>query len=289
MPDSPLIPKPSFDTSPAGEPAHDARFIAEKLGEAAAVVVALAAIARFAPHPVARGVGIGLLGYEERSTALTAGRVLVPGELHALNFGPSPLGYVDSRVFGLEKNFYLPATSSRLIPRQLDAIGFGLPEQRAADARRQEQIIAGQDRRIAGIVAGATNLELQAIIESGLPFGQRARFAAGREVRPDALVDAARVELVNRRATDPTQLTPLVAGLANSVGAFNAETASFLQEVAGIGRELDEEEIRINPFLRLSGGSGLDLESLPVNNLQAEAAKNSGPPMKFVQAARTDP
>jgi len=50
------------------------------------------------------------------------------------NFAPAPFGYTDPAAVRLPPNFFLPAGATNFIPAQLDALGFGLPEQRREDA-----------------------------------------------------------------------------------------------------------------------------------------------------------
>jgi hypothetical protein len=63
-------------------------------------------------------------------------------EATAGNFLPSPLGFLDPTSVGVPRNWYLPAGSTEFIPRVADRVGLGLPEQRAEDMLRREQLDA---------------------------------------------------------------------------------------------------------------------------------------------------
>ena len=121
-----------FNLAPQGSIIQDPQR-REKFGRAAehvgVMTAELAAVTRALPGMVGRAFGMAISGVEKEPET---GKVNV-GQGTAANFAPSPLGLLDPTAIGLSRNFYLPGGSSRFIPSEVDRLGLGLPEQRAAD------------------------------------------------------------------------------------------------------------------------------------------------------------
>ena len=128
------------------------------------------------------------------------------------NFAPAPFGYTSTSVTGLKPNFYLPAGSSSFIPAQLDALGFGLPEQRQADAAAAAERlrIAHEEAAVLGRSAWADYLT-----SNEPPQPQPNRFRLAEDIVP----------------TEPLPpVPPVIRGILD-IAALSAGAATGLQPV----------------------------------------------------------
>lgn len=169
---------------------------AKALGTAAGV----GAIAKIVPHQA--GVQLAKLGAGLEKSPTTG--KLKAGPLFLTNLLPVPFGFVDPTIFGLERNYYLPAGSSLLIPRFVDRFGLGTREQRAADEAaaelaRRERFTRAQERlqrfdsdRVREIAAGRPTQEEHRLFSEVYSVDRETLVAAAQRVTGQStdLVDA---------------------------------------------------------------------------------------------------
>lgn len=227
------------------------------------------------------------LAYEAAGLKPTHGGLLPRGLGYAAPtyFFPQPIGFADPAAYGLHHDFLFGITYDRvalqfLAPEELDRRLAAARETPHAPVRpRQIRSRADVGAFDVPFLIGSGQLDYLSP-EGPRPQGQPAEFS-------DLLQQAAR-SLVTSGMIEFSLPSPLPTA-SGAVGELRAAHQSNLLDLIAAGRALDEEEIRINPFLRVGGGSPLPLETLPVNNLQADAARDAQPPMRDVLAARTDP
>jgi hypothetical protein len=129
-----------FNLAPQGsvlqDPARRAR-----LGSASESVVKLtvelALVNEFVPGKAGQIFGKLVSGVEKDPATGKVGPTAATGA----NFLPSPLGFLDPTTVGVKRNFYLPSGSTDFIPGAADRLGLGIPEQRAEDTARSNQMM----------------------------------------------------------------------------------------------------------------------------------------------------
>ena len=130
-----------------------------------------------------------------------------------MNFAPQPFGFLDPTAVGLQRNFYLPAGSTSLVPKQLDRIGFGLPEQRAEDEARRARLAAAAvlsaNKKLAETLAGESVETLQDLAAGRGGFSRAGVLFATSEVPFNDLQAGAAAQLVLINTPEPQ--TPLPA------------------------------------------------------------------------------
>lgn len=205
MPDKeppPLIPPGSVVADPVRR---------NRLGEEAAgvvgIVATLAAVQKAIPGPAGKLFGVFFTGLEKSPET---GK-LNTGKGTLLNFAPSPLGYMNPEVFGLERNFYLPPGSTEFIPPIADRMGLGLRQQRIEDELRRQQL--DQQAALSRAAGAARVLE-------GESQGTLEDLAAGRGglTRAGVLIATSGVPAADLQAAASSQLgrpaTPLAVAAA---------------------------------------------------------------------------
>lgn len=295
-----------FQSAPPGsvlaDPARREKLFAA-VGSVVELTVSLTIGQRFVPEALQKTFAILVSGVEKQPGT---GRLPI-GKVPGGNFLPSPFGFLDPTSIGLERNFYIPSTRPErisavdLLPRAVDRIGLGIPEQRAQEARELQSLRDVQDRTAAQLVATESTAGLELIVGPTYAFQRGQRIAVASNVPLPALQQAARAELNRRAAFDTNPLTPLVADVANSVTAFRDEVALILEETRELTADLDRQQAALLAAVRdprdpteqllsgVRGAVGRVDEPEFVGNLQREAARRAPKPERFVPGDRADP
>ena len=137
-PKRPIVAPYEFYPAPPSPDVRDPAWRVLALNELEKVIIitaALTAIARWVPGPVgiaARFFAVAALGTSGENKA---------GEIGGAksNILPAPLGFANPEVYGLKKNYWLPAGSTHAVPQFVDLLGLGLNEQRYEDMRADQK------------------------------------------------------------------------------------------------------------------------------------------------------
>jgi len=200
------------------------------------ITAILGAVTRAIPGPAGKVAAFVLAGLEKSPET---GRVRpTPGT--AGNFLPSPIGFMDPEAVGLPRNFYLPAGSTEFIPRAVDRVGLGLPQQRAEDEVRRatidRQSADERARRAAEVVQGESVETLEDL-------------AAGRGglTRAGVLIATSETTLPDLQAAAQRELSRLPSGFVLIDRAIAAAQAERGQGGAVQQATAVDELFRANP------------------------------------------
>lgn len=163
----------------------------------------LSAISRLIPGRAGRVAAQVVAGVEKQPQT---GKVNV-GQGTAMNFAPSPVGFLDPTSVGLSRAWWIPAGATQYIPVVVDHIGLGLAQQRAEDDRAAARRDTNEQLRRAAsaqrAVMGLSNDDLEDILSGPSPLSEGAQLLAFRgQLLPD-LRTAAQRELERRGLRTP--------------------------------------------------------------------------------------
>lgn len=205
------------------------------------------------------------------------------------NFLPSPFGFLDPTAIGLKPNFYLPPGSSRVIPRPVDQIGFGLPQQREEDERRAAKDL---DSGRLGFVMGLRNESDETIAR--LANGQGGVSRSGEIFSRSGLSFAdvtALGQFEQARRAAAIDVTGALAGLRES-------NLQQLQTILTTIELLDQEDARISAafiaagFLKLNQAASASIKPEDIEPV-ADAAKRNAASARGIRrqlvSERADP
>lgn len=235
--------------------------------EVLSLTAALAFVTRVIPGKAGQLFGKLIAGVEKSPETGKVGGSVATGA----NFLPSPFGFMDPTAIGLKRNFYLPPGSSAVVPRVVDQIGLGLPQQREEDERfARQQLDRGRlqflgqlghepDDVIGQLASGTGGFNRAAEVRafSGLSFQDVTLLAQFEQARRAAAVD----------------VTGAVAGLRE----VNQQQ---LQAILTAGDALDQEHARIRAaliaagFLRLNQAASASIHPEAIEPV-ADAAKRN--------------
>jgi hypothetical protein len=201
----------------------------KNLKEAAARTAALGAVQRIIPGVPGKLFGTLVSGLEKDAGS---GRVSV-GKGTALNLAPAPLGFLDAELYGLRRNFYLPAGVSEVIPPALNKIVPGLPEQRKEDELRKFHVGNQHINAARATVQGEQLDTLQQLAAgTGGPFTRASVLRATTGLDFQALASAAQLEIDIREGRVPRP-APAESGLLGSTAPIPAGSAPVLASGPG--------------------------------------------------------
>lgn len=146
--------------------------LAKAAKDVARLTVELALISRVIPGKAGRIAAKVIAGLEKDPGT---GKV-VPGAGTIGNFLPSPFGFLDPTAVGLKRNFYLPPGSTDYVPRLVDDVGLGFPEQRRDDQQRRLQIMNARVQNALKQIRALDDATLNKLLEGADPL-TRAKLA----------------------------------------------------------------------------------------------------------------
>lgn len=266
-------------TSVVGDPQRRNR-LGEEAAGVVGIVATLAAVQKAIPGPAGKLFGVLFTGLEKSPET---GKMNT-GKGTLLNFAPSPLGYMNPEVFGLERNFYLPPGSTEYIPPIADRLGLGLRQQRIEDELRRQQL--DQQAALSRAAGAARVLE-------GESQGTLEDLAAGRGglTRAGVLIATSGVPAADLQAAAAAQLgrpaTPLTVGAAGVPARTLPTDPPPLIKFPSAANPSGQQNGIIPPP---APGAPIDPTSVPpVRNDQQHYANNSKPPVKNLATERADP
>ena len=224
-----------------------------------------------------------------------------PGKGTAVNFAPSPIGFLDPTALGLPRNFYLPAGASNTIPPFADRLGLGFPEQRREDEARQlvidRAVSTSRVDQARKAVESESDETLQRIIAGQGGFTRAGVIFATSEVPAVNLQIAARAEQIRRARTIVPGLVPAVRELTAAVEQLRIAGLENVELAQDIGADLDAEQRRLlaevaaaNPLGGpVAMGSSVPQDFEPVNDAAKRNQRAARGINRELHSERADP